>query len=81
MTTGHPEHDDSAKDDRRAAMAMLERAGLAPPDDELAAILANYAGFRALSTSLYGVPGTRDELPAISFTFGAPDDTTSGTER
>jgi hypothetical protein len=81
MTTGQPEHDDRAEGDRAAAIALLRRAGLSPPDSELAAVLDNYVGFRALAASLYGIPGTRHELPAIRFTLADPDDATSGADR
>jgi hypothetical protein len=63
------------EDDRTAAIAMLRRAGLSPPPSDLAAVLANYAGFRALTASLYGVAEARYEEPAITFTadVGAGD--------
>jgi hypothetical protein len=81
MTTGHPEDDDRAAADRVVAIALLRRAGLAPPDSELAAVLDNYVGFGALTASLYGVPGTRHELPAIRFSVGDQDDTTPESDR
>jgi hypothetical protein len=61
--------------DRTAAIAMLRRAGLFPSPSDLAAVLANYAGFRALTASLYGVAEARYEEPAITFTadVGAGD--------
>jgi len=66
---------DWVEDDRTAATAMLRRAGLSPAPAELAAVLANYAGFRALTASLYGVAEARYEEPAITFTadVGAGD--------
>jgi len=59
---------DCVDDDRTVAIAMLRRAGLFPPPSELAAVLANYAGFRALTVSLYGVDEARYEEPSITFT-------------
>jgi hypothetical protein len=58
---------DWVEDDQTAAIAMLRRAGLSPPPSDLAALLASYAGFRALTTSLYGVAEARYVAPAITF--------------
>ena len=54
---------------------MIRRAGLSPVPSELAALQANYAGFLALTASLYGVTEARYEEPAITFTadVGAGD--------
>jgi hypothetical protein len=61
------------EDDRTAAIVMLRRAGLSPPQSELAAVLAGFAGFRALTASLYGVAEARYEEPAITFTPDVSD--------
>jgi hypothetical protein len=59
---------DWVDDDRTVAIAMLRRAGLSPSPSELAAVLANYAGFRALTASLCAVAEARYEELAITFT-------------
>jgi hypothetical protein len=66
---------DWVEDDRTAASAMIRRAGLSPAPSDLAAVQANYAGFRALTASLYGLAEARYEEPAITFTadVGARD--------
>jgi hypothetical protein len=46
---------------------MLAAAGLAPAEDEVAMMCANYPAFRAAVDALYDVPETRYADPALRF--------------
>jgi hypothetical protein len=47
--------------------ALLSAAGIEPPADEVAALIAGYPAMRKSADMLYDVPGTIYESPAMTF--------------
>lgn len=60
-------------DETRVA-ALLDAAGLDPPEDERAAFVAIYPLLRNMVESLYAVPEAREEVPALVFDPQAPSE-------
>jgi hypothetical protein len=50
----------------------LEHAGVPASDEEIAAVVAAYASFKAGVESLYAVADARHESPALSFQPDVP---------
>jgi hypothetical protein len=47
---------------------LMAAAGLAPSEEEMAALVASYPAHKAGIESLYAIPETRYESPALIFT-------------
>ena len=54
-------------DPETTARALLALAGLNPPEDEVAAMVAAFPASRALAESLHAMPGVRYAEPATVF--------------
>jgi hypothetical protein len=50
-----------------AVRAMLSAAGLSPPPEEVAQLVAGYPALRAAADALYQVPAARYADPALRF--------------
>jgi hypothetical protein len=56
------------EDDDAVVRGLLEGAGLSPPEDQLALLVASYPRTRALVGALYAIPEARYEEPATVYT-------------
>lgn len=54
-------------DPETTVRALLALAGLTPPEEEVAAMVAAFPGSRALAESLHEMPGVRYAEPATVF--------------
>jgi hypothetical protein len=54
-------------DDETIVRALLERAGFAPPADDVDALVTSYARTREMVALLYRVEEARYESPALGF--------------
>ncbi len=53
--------------DETTVRALLQMAGVAPSEDEVAGLVAGFEGTRAMVSALYAMPGVRYEEPAVIF--------------
>lgn len=54
-------------DDETTVRALLQMSGVAPTEEEIAGLVAGFAGTRAMVDALYSMPGVRYEEPAVIF--------------
>ncbi len=54
-------------DDRTAVRALLDAAGLNPPDEDVEALVQGYARTRQMAALLFTVDEARYEPPALVF--------------
>lgn len=59
--------DDAVGESRRAVLALLQMSGLSPTANEIDRLVAAYPVVRAMTDSLYAVPGVRYEDAAAGF--------------
>jgi hypothetical protein len=52
---------------------LLSAAGLAPPREDVAALVESYPGTRAAVDALYAVPGLTDTVSILSFFVATSD--------